>query len=169
MNNTCTESPPPMPTTLVDGKYYRVWSLTGRGYLTLIPKDGVKKNADFSGTGNSEENSSKIKASRTLAPVKNGFSLEFQEDESKYILQANDRDEVSVELCADCDPGDRALFVLRDFGPHPDFHVNSYFKALEILEPAGKCLASNGAKGLSLKDYNSKKPHADTLFLVTEA
>ena len=58
MNNTCTESLPPMPTTLVNGRYYRVWSLTGRGYLTLIPQDGVKKNADLSGTGNSEENSS---------------------------------------------------------------------------------------------------------------
>ena len=43
-------------------------------------------------------NEGKIKASRTLVPDKSGFSLEFQEDESKYILQANDRDEVSVEV-----------------------------------------------------------------------
>ena len=43
----------PLP-TLVHDKYYRVWSLTSQGFLTLKPKDGGnsgEKFADFSGTG----------------------------------------------------------------------------------------------------------------------
>ena len=45
-----TESPSDPPSTLVDGKYYRVWFLAGQRFLKLIPKDGNKKNADFSET-----------------------------------------------------------------------------------------------------------------------
>ena len=48
--------------TLEDGKYYRVWSLAGKGFLKLIPNHGREcgngsdgaecgKGADFSGTG----------------------------------------------------------------------------------------------------------------------
>lgn len=54
-----TESTSCPPPTLVHDKYYRVWSLTSQGFLTLKPKDGGKcgeKFADFSGTG--KENSS---------------------------------------------------------------------------------------------------------------
>ena len=48
---SCLESS--VPERLVNNKYYRVWSLTGRGFLKL--KDGAK-NVDFSGT--KDENSS---------------------------------------------------------------------------------------------------------------
>ena len=54
------------------------------------------------------------------------------------------------------------MFYLEDFGGQ------SYFKALKILEPDGKCLASNGAKGLSLKKYDASHPYPDTLFVITE-
>lgn len=56
MSNKCPEP----PTDLENGRYYRVWSLGGQGFLNLIPKDGSKmeKDADFSGTGKSEENTS---------------------------------------------------------------------------------------------------------------
>ena len=66
MSNKCPEP----PTDLVNGRYYRIWSLGGQGFLNLIPKDGapkdgkqkegpkMKKDADFSGTGKSEENTS---------------------------------------------------------------------------------------------------------------
>ena len=67
-----------------------------------------------------------------------------------------------MQLPADANQ-DRALFYLKDFG------VKSYFKALKILEPDGKCLASNGAKGLSLKTYDQHEPLPDTVFLVKEA
>ncbi|KAM7449281.1 hypothetical protein ABFA07_002835 [Porites harrisoni] len=160
-----TSCPPP---TLVDGKYYRVWSLTSQGFLTLKPKDGGKcgeKFADFSGTG--KENSSKIKAKKKPQPTKRGFFLEFQEGEGKYVLQANTEDKVSVKLFSDISDAnhDKALFYDKDFGV--DTQV-SLFKALMILGQEGKCLASNGEKELSLKTYNQYSPHPDTLFLITE-
>ena len=39
------------------------------------------------------------------------------------------------------------------------------------MEPGAgkKCLASNGANGLSLKNYDEHYPHPDTLFVITEA
>ena len=45
-----SNGPPP---SMVVGDHYRVWSLTGQGFLTFIPTDGAKKekNADCSGTG----------------------------------------------------------------------------------------------------------------------
>ena len=50
----------PVPPTLEHEKYYRVWSLAGKGFLKLISNHGPEcgnrgagsaKSADFSGTG----------------------------------------------------------------------------------------------------------------------
>ena len=51
-------NPKPPTSERVNGNYYRVWSLTGQGFLTFIPTDGatMDKNDDSSGTG--KENSS---------------------------------------------------------------------------------------------------------------
>ena len=57
MSDAKTSSDRPKASELY-GKLYRVWSLTGQGFLTFTPTDGAKmeKNADSSGTG--KENSS---------------------------------------------------------------------------------------------------------------
>ena len=68
-----------------------------------------------------------------------------------------------MQLSADANQ-DRAMFYLGNFGDEI-----SYFKAVVMLEQSTKCLASNGAKGLSLETYDRAKPLPDTVFLLTEA
>ena len=53
MSDTESPSDGPPPSKLC-GNHYRVWSLTGQGFLTFIPTD--KADSDSSGTG--KENSS---------------------------------------------------------------------------------------------------------------
>ena len=53
MSDTESPSDRPPPSKL-SGNHYRVWSLTGQGFLTFIPTD--RADSDSSGTG--KENSS---------------------------------------------------------------------------------------------------------------
>lgn len=57
MTNPKPSSNGPEPSKVV-GDHYRVWSLTGQGFLTFIPTDGATKEKNDDGSGTGKENSS---------------------------------------------------------------------------------------------------------------
>lgn len=167
------------PKVFVHHESYRVWSLTGQGYLTLTTKNEVPS-VQCSGTG--KEDSSIITAHELKSPGKLGFWLEFQkeEDGKKYALDAStDNDTVSVKEFS-CPRGNKTketdsqscqdgeAFCVKHFGSG-DQSNGSLFKALIPLGKEDKCIALNSKNELSLEKFDKYSPPPHTIFFITKA